>query len=158
MAQQDLRSQMAGLLKQRLGTQFEVIHQDEDCYRVVDGSTVHTFDVNYDNLKVASSVVSASYVNLATAQLNLSSSMSDLLMFNKLRPREQLGLAILVPSKNTLPSASVYAWEKRSEEHTSELQSPCNLVCRLLLEKKKNKPTIPTDHLSCTDQLLTFAT
>src|SRR5205807_4253074 len=26
--------------------------------------------------------------------------------------------------------------EKRSEEHTSELQSPCNLVCRLLLEKK----------------------
>src|SRR5256885_12094351 len=28
----------------------------------------------------------------------------------------------------------------RSEEHTSELQSPCNLVCRLLLEKKKNSP------------------
>src|SRR5205807_7395060 len=27
--------------------------------------------------------------------------------------------------------------KKRSEEHTSELQSPCNLVCRLLLEKKK---------------------
>src|SRR5256885_10694326 len=27
---------------------------------------------------------------------------------------------------------------KRSEEHTSELQSPCNLVCRLLLEKKKS--------------------
>src|SRR2546426_2860811 len=29
----------------------------------------------------------------------------------------------------------------RSEEHTSELQSPCNLVCRLLLEKKKKKDT-----------------
>src|SRR5256885_5451964 len=28
----------------------------------------------------------------------------------------------------------------RSEEHTSELQSPCNLVCRLLLEKKNNSP------------------
>src|SRR2546426_9395857 len=28
--------------------------------------------------------------------------------------------------------------DHRSEEHTSELQSPCNLVCRLLLEKKKN--------------------
>src|SRR5256885_9731483 len=27
----------------------------------------------------------------------------------------------------------------RSEEHTSELQSPCNLVCRLLLEKKKHE-------------------
>src|SRR5256885_5978904 len=39
-------------------------------------------------------------------------------------------------------------WESRSrsEEHTSELQSPCNLVCRLLLEKKKkNYPsTTPT--------------
>src|SRR3989454_2799533 len=33
------------------------------------------------------------------------------------------------------------AWisSTRSEEHTSELQSPCNLVCRLLLEKKKKK-------------------
>src|SRR5256885_9383503 len=31
---------------------------------------------------------------------------------------------------------------KRSEEHTSELQSPCNLVCRLLLEKKKNTNTL----------------
>src|SRR5256885_8797294 len=31
----------------------------------------------------------------------------------------------------------------RSEEHTSELQSPCNLVCRLLLEKKKNSGTLP---------------
>src|SRR5690606_39552535 len=30
-------------------------------------------------------------------------------------------------------------WEPRSEEHTSELQSRENLVCRLLLEKKKNK-------------------
>src|SRR5256885_3696657 len=47
----------------------------------------------------------------------------------------------------------------RSEEHTSELQSPCNLVCRLLLEKKKNeftrsthshaKPTAPSRALRC---------
>src|SRR5256885_12787596 len=31
----------------------------------------------------------------------------------------------------------------RSEEHTSELQSPCNLVCRLLLEKKQTPPRTP---------------
>src|SRR5256885_9268920 len=31
----------------------------------------------------------------------------------------------------------------RSEEHTSELQSPCNLVCRLLLEKKKERRVSP---------------
>src|SRR5256885_11815539 len=33
---------------------------------------------------------------------------------------------------------------RRSEEHTSELQSPCNLVCRLLLEKKKKNLHIDT--------------
>src|SRR5256885_10591862 len=33
---------------------------------------------------------------------------------------------------------------ERSEEHTSELQSPCNIVCRLLLEKKKKYLTILT--------------
>src|SRR5256885_4516880 len=39
------------------------------------------------------------------------------------------------------PSGSTMTEGKgvRSEEHTSELQSPCNLVCRLLLEKKKKK-------------------
>src|SRR5256885_12209393 len=36
------------------------------------------------------------------------------------------------------PASSPAATPPRSEEHTSELQSPCNLVCRLLLEKKKN--------------------
>src|SRR2546426_5172630 len=35
----------------------------------------------------------------------------------------------------------------RSEEHTSELQSPCNLVCRLLLEKKKKQHTPIHDDL-----------
>src|SRR5256885_11074798 len=36
--------------------------------------------------------------------------------------------------------------DPRSEEHTSELQSPCNLVCRLLLEKKKHIPNISTSY------------
>src|SRR5256885_11067051 len=35
----------------------------------------------------------------------------------------------------------------RSEEHTSELQSPCNLVCRLLLEKKKQSEIYSHAHL-----------
>src|SRR5256885_9324865 len=40
----------------------------------------------------------------------------------------------------------------RSEEHTSELQSPCNLVCRLLLEKKKTITTTSYSltHAQCT--------
>src|SRR6266566_2640610 len=44
---------------------------------------------------------------------------------------------VLAWSRTPWRFASVRA--NRSEEHTSELQSPCNLVCRLLLEKKKKK-------------------
>src|SRR2546426_8468536 len=46
-------------------------------------------------------------------------------------PRDCAGLRIRALA---LPTAEPVS---RSEEHTSELQSPCNLVCRLLLEKKK---------------------
>src|SRR2546426_7136760 len=40
------------------------------------------------------------------------------------------------------PTGCSAARWRRSEEHTSELQSPCNLVCRLLLEKKKQNHII----------------
>src|SRR6478735_10705726 len=43
------------------------------------------------------------------------------------------------PSGRTRRSPWRPAGRPRSEEHTSELQSPCNLVCRLLLEKKKER-------------------
>src|SRR2546426_7268735 len=45
------------------------------------------------------------------------------------------------------PRKELWPWPSaRSEEHTSELQSPCNLVCRLLLEKKKKKKIIIRRH------------
>src|SRR2546426_2491795 len=47
------------------------------------------------------------------------------------------GGAVTVSSTENDPDPSNN--QTRSEEHTSELQSPCNLVCRLLLEKKKKK-------------------
>src|SRR5438270_3162246 len=42
-------------------------------------------------------------------------------------------------AKVTRPPSDAVATSSRSEEHTSELQSQSNLVCRLLLEKKKSK-------------------
>src|SRR5256885_10161357 len=41
------------------------------------------------------------------------------------------------PPRSSWERWCAYRSDWRSEEHTSELQSPCNLVCRLLLEKKK---------------------
>src|SRR2546426_6227206 len=43
------------------------------------------------------------------------------------------------------PRAPAPLRRERSEEHTSELQSPCNLVCRLLLEKKKLQEYLTLD-------------
>src|SRR5256885_1727961 len=47
-----------------------------------------------------------------------------------------LPLKVLPPRFNRYEGGGTYGNHIRSEEHTSELQSPCNLVCRLLLEKK----------------------
>src|SRR5256885_7048211 len=43
----------------------------------------------------------------------------------------------MCPASGAAPPPLLPSPTLRSEEHTSELQSPCNLVCRLLLEKKK---------------------
>src|SRR2546427_3908127 len=69
-------------------------------------------------------------------------------------PRQAMG--------NSLPIGCTAPWSamnstgngsSRSEEHTSELQSQSNLVCRLLLEKKKKKtPSRKEDHLSAPTQ------
>src|SRR5256885_7160375 len=49
------------------------------------------------------------------------------------------GADLIKDDIGTIPTLAIFKRPdgKRSEEHTSELQSPCNLVCRLLLEKKK---------------------
>src|SRR2546426_2879172 len=49
------------------------------------------------------------------------------------------GLRVAAPAGRALQRRPRLGRNRRSEEHTSELQSPCNLVCRLLLEKKKKK-------------------
>src|SRR2546426_8391298 len=62
-------------------------------------------------------------------------------------------LRVLHASERSLNASEV---ARRSEEHTSELQSPCNLVCRLLLEKKKKtasakaRRTPPWSHATAT--------
>src|SRR5256885_12266096 len=53
-------------------------------------------------------------------------------------PRRSRAAGQLPAAAHRAPPRHRLSLVPRSEEHTSELQSPCNLVCRLLLEKKKN--------------------
>src|SRR5437763_6495127 len=59
--------------------------------------------------------------------------------------RSLCGIVTLAPTKPCLDRCNTNSAKPRSEEHTSELQSPMYLVCRLLLEKKKenNRTTTP---------------
>src|SRR2546426_6836475 len=70
----------------------------------------------------------ASRIFSATSRLGRSGSLTGSPCFGTIVTR-------FVETSNPAPGSSA----SRSEEHTSELQSPCNLVCRLLLEKKKKK-------------------
>src|SRR2546426_2281907 len=63
-------------------------------------------------------------------------SLHDALPICPLRHRHR---HLALPRLRPLHLDTHRAAHRRSEEHTSELQSPCNLVCRLLLEKKKKK-------------------
>src|SRR5256885_10433159 len=70
------------------------------------------------------------------------------------RPRA-VRLRAVHPPVRLLGELQIAPPHERSEEHTSELQSPCNLVCRLLLEKKKSTST-STGHLQVTASLLSL--
>src|SRR2546426_7811023 len=62
-------------------------------------------------------------------------------LFRSLRPEHELHRGVVHDLVVTRDGPCVLLRDSfRSEEHTSELQSPCNLVCRLLLEKKKRGP------------------
>src|SRR2546426_4372732 len=69
------------------------------------------------------------------AGLGLSSSSGWLVLRNTVTDN---GLGVSLPTPGIVLTGNTTT-ANRSEEHTSELQSPCNLVCRLLLEKKKKK-------------------
>src|SRR5256885_11201307 len=67
-------------------------------------------------------------------------------------PEERALARRLAEAEASLVAACEKSAIARSEEHTSELQSPCNLVCRLLLEKKKGCET--ADKLAARPQVI----
>src|SRR5256886_17026731 len=72
------------------------------------------------------------YINLRPCQL-----LDDRLSPLKGKGRRELDFVVVRENTEGLYTGTGGTFKKRSEEHTSELQSQSNLVCRLLLEKKK---------------------
>src|SRR2546421_2325108 len=66
--------------------------------------------------------------------------VSRLLQFGSRERRRRIALLFFLGNAGHLPFGLAHRGD-RSEEHTSELQSRSDLVCRLLLEKKKNIPS-----------------
>src|SRR5256885_11027174 len=62
--------------------------------------------------------------------------MREAIQFATIDSTMALTFALFINAAILIVSAATFYQTGRSEEHTSELQSPCNLVCRLLLEKK----------------------
>ncbi|WP_343593901.1 hypothetical protein [Paracidovorax wautersii] len=129
-----LRARMAQLMKLRLDTRYEEISQPEGGLQIRDGERFHTFDITYDDTETASSVVSACYLDLNKACLNVLGAAADLDMFHRVRPRKQIGLAVLVPSATLLPRANVQNWERWWDNFSFKLRES-NLV--LLAESEQ---------------------
>src|SRR2546426_4200007 len=81
----------------------------------------------------------------AGASLAFVAALGDIVASIVLYTYETRPVSIEILSSLRLSETGVAA-AFRSEEHTSELQSPCNLVCRLLLEKKKKKINYKSVH------------
>src|SRR5256885_4008927 len=80
------------------------------------------------------------YTTLFRSTLTRETSCSSSTWATGTRSPSRSGAAAPCSIRRT-PGFAVERPRLRSEEHTSELQSPCNLVCRLLLEKKKDDLT-----------------
>src|SRR2546430_6156807 len=94
--------------------------------------------------KASVTLATGAEARLISAEAALQRGASDtmLILLNALRaspPTYFLNAGATIPAMTALaaPVGSTAAVDLRSEEHTSELQSQSNLVCRLLLEKKK---------------------
>src|SRR5215467_11206820 len=126
----------------------DVIGWDDDEARVVQAARagIPTGDLReVDWSKIAALVLApgvplthpAPHWTVGLARANGVEVIGDIELFCRERRRVAPD-SVFVAITGTNGKSTTTALVARSEEHTSELQSPCNLVCRLLLEKKKN--------------------
>ncbi len=110
--QWELRTNVGRILQKTMSTRYESVAMPESGLQITHDGQTHTFDIGYDDNVTAASVVSACYASLDKARLNIMTSLHDLTTFIKIRERDQIGLAVLAPSTNTLSKESVNAWRE----------------------------------------------
>src|SRR5256885_9859998 len=90
-------------------------------------------------------------VRSADGEVFFDVTMTDAWVWDMYRPARFVKNVRVVTFKDVnieeLAKSDLELPRERSEEHTSELQSPCNLVCRLLLEKKKTKQSTSRQYI-----------
>src|SRR2546426_4181003 len=85
-------------------------------------------------------IKSTSHLILSSQRLTIRHALLRTVLRARQKPRRHWRSLDAAHRPRAAHSWAVSLHGSRSEEHTSELQSPCNLVCRLLLEKKKDGP------------------
>lgn len=143
LPQHELRQAVDRYLKLKMSSRFESICQPEDGLQIRDGDTVHTFDIGFDDAKVASSVVSASYSALDKASLNVYKAMNDLTTYRAIRDREQLGLAVLLPTTDDFPVETVNTWSRWWEQESYKLKES-----KLFLIAESTRPEALAEQVS----------
>ncbi len=140
--QAELRTSMAQLLKVSMRSKYEEISRNETGILIQDGDLFRSFDITYDDAKVASSVVSASYASLESSSLNIYKAMNDLTTFKAIREREQIGIAVLTPSTDYFSKQTVQVWNDWWSNESYKLKQS-----RLLLVAESDRVEVLADQV-----------
>lgn len=127
-SQAELRTTVSRWLKQHLDTTYEKIVQPESGLLIKEKETVHLFDIGFDDVRTASSVISGCNAGLEVSRLNVLTAWNDLTAFSRIRQREQIGLAVLQPTQNSIPIETVRAWNAWWGDFTYKLRNSSEVL------------------------------
>lgn len=126
--QAELRQSVAAHLKRIMDIRYEKVAMPAEGLAIQHEGKTHVFDVNYDDHTTAASVLSGAYVSQETSRLNLMAAYTDLSAFSRIRKRDQIGLAVLLPSKAILPAEVVSSWMDWWDDYSYKLRNSSSVL------------------------------
>lgn len=127
-SQAELRLTVSRWLKRHMDTAYDKIVQPEDGLLIKEKDTVHLFDIGFDDATTASSVISGCNAGLEVSRLNVLTAWNDLTAYSKIRKRQQIGLAVLQPTQNNIPTETVRAWHAWWGDFTYKLRESSEVL------------------------------